>query len=106
MKNELENDILGTLQETMDGLHRIGVVDKITMRQFKEICDMPEVPEYSADEIRLLRQRYNISQSVLAWLVNVSPTSVQKWEQGVNCPNGPALKLLNLLDRKGVDTIQ
>lgn len=46
MKKEHQNDILGTLQETMDGLHRIGVVDKITMRQFKEICNMPEVREY------------------------------------------------------------
>lgn len=101
-----ENDLLSVLQETMDGLHRIGTVDKTTMRQFKAICDMPELPEYTSEDIRAIRKRYNISQSILAWLVNVSPSSVQKWEQGAKSPSGPALKLLNLLDRKGVDTLR
>ncbi|WP_418903572.1 helix-turn-helix domain-containing protein [Microbulbifer pacificus] len=30
---------------------------------------------------------------------------MQKWEQGGKKPNGPFLKLLNLVDRKGLDVL-
>jgi hypothetical protein len=39
---------------------------------------------------------------VFAAYLNTSPPTVQKWEQGQKMPNGPSLKLLNLVDRKGL----
>lgn len=100
-----DSDILSTLHATLSGLHKIGVVDKATMRNFEAIREMPDVREFSGDQIRLLRDRLNISQGVLATLINASPSSVQKWEQGLKRPSGPAMKLLNLLDRKGMDAV-
>jgi len=63
------------------------------------------VPDYSPDEIRALRERLNISQSVLASVINASAYSIQKWERGVKKPSGTAMKLLNLLDRKGLKSV-
>jgi putative transcriptional regulator len=46
--------------------------------------------------------RANISQAVLAAVLNTSVSTVQKWEIGEKQPNGPSLKLLSLIERKGV----
>jgi putative transcriptional regulator len=37
--------------------------------------------------------------------LNTSPSTVQKWEQGQKHPNGASLKLLNLIDRKGLELL-
>ena len=56
---------------------------------------------YKARDIRKLRKKLRISQSVLAHLLNTKLTTVQKWERGVNQPNGPASRLLQILESKG-----
>jgi len=37
---------------------------------------------------------------------NTSVSTVQKWEQGQKRPNGPSLKLLNLIERKGLEALE
>jgi putative transcriptional regulator len=49
---------------------------------------------FSKDEIIELRRRLGVSQSGFAVLLNISPRTVQKWEQGENRPNGSSLRLL------------
>ena len=34
-----------------------------------------------------------------------SPSTLRKWEIGEKHPSGPSLKLLNLLDRKGLESV-
>jgi len=85
-------------------LYGLGLVNKAAMRRFDELC-LEVVPEYSPAEIRSLRERLNLSQAVLASVINASPNSIQKWERGTKKPSGTALKLLNLLDRKGLESI-
>jgi putative transcriptional regulator len=46
-----------------------------------------------------------MSQAVFAAFLNTSVSTVQKWEIGEKKPGGPSLKLLNLIDKKGVDTL-
>jgi DNA-binding transcriptional regulator YiaG len=46
------------------------------------------------------RLRNKASQAMFAAYLNTSPSTVQKWEQGQKSPNGPSLKLLNLVDQK------
>jgi putative transcriptional regulator len=57
------------------------------------------------DEIKTLRQRCRASQAVFAAYLNTSPSTVQKWERGDKHPNGPSLKLLNLVERKGLEVL-
>ncbi len=42
------------------------------------------------------------SQAVFAAYLNTSVSTVQKWEIGEKSPSGPALKLLNIVERKGL----
>ena len=52
-----------------------------------------------------LRERLNTRQAVLASVINASANSIQKWERGAKRPSGTALKLLSLLDRKGLESV-
>jgi putative transcriptional regulator len=61
------------------------------------------VPSYSSQKIKALRSRYRISQAVLAAVINISPSTVRQWEIGEKRPGGPSLKLLNILDTKGLE---
>ncbi len=61
--------------------------------------------QYTPAQIRRLRTRYKASQAVFAAFLNLSPSTVQKWEQGQKKPNGPSLKLLNLVDVHGLEAL-
>jgi len=37
--------------------------------------------------------------------LNTSVSTIQKWELGDKKPSGPSLKLLNLLERKGLHAV-
>lgn len=93
--------ILNVVHETARGLHKAGAMDAATMREFDDLCP-PPVRQYSAGQIKRLRLRCKASQTVFAAYLNTSPSTVQKWEQGRKQPGGASLKLLNLVDRKGL----
>jgi putative transcriptional regulator len=58
---------------------------------------VPKPPQpMSSGEIARIRKRLNYSQSVFARVLNVSPKTVQAWEQGVRVPSDAALKLLTI----------
>lgn len=97
--------ILDTVHQTAKGLHKAGVMDKQTMREFDALC-LPPVKNLSAVQIRRLRKRNKASQAVFAAYLNTSPSTVQKWEQGQKKPNGPSLKLLNLVEQKGLEVLR
>jgi putative transcriptional regulator len=84
-------------------MYRMGFIDKRRMEMYDAMC--LEVPDYSASEIRLLRKRLKLSQTVLASVLNTSPSTVRKWEVGDKKPSGPSLKLLHLIDRKGLEGV-
>ena len=46
-----------------------------------------------------------MSQAVFEAVLNTSVSTVQKWEIGEKRPSGPSLKLLNVIERKGVDAL-
>lgn len=93
--------ILDAIHETVADLHRLGFIDKRAMEKYDALC-IPPVPEYTPEQIKSLRDRYHLSQSVLASVLNTSLSTIQKWEIGEKHPGGPSLKLLNILDRKGL----
>jgi hypothetical protein len=43
-----------------------------------------------------------VSQAVFAAILGIGKTTVQQWERGQKKPNGPAQRLLDLIDRKGL----
>lgn len=96
--------ILEAVHETARDLHAAGVISNRRMKEYDSLCLVP-VPEYSSASIRALRERYRISQAVLASILNTSVSTVRQWEIGEKHPSGPSLKLLNLLDRKGLEAV-
>ena len=96
--------ILETVHKTAKGLHDAGLMEITTMHEFDALC-LPPVKEYSATQIKRLRVKSKASQSVFAAYLNTSLSTVQKWEQGKKKPNGPSLKLLNLVDEKGLEML-
>ena len=61
--------------------------------------------EYTAVQTRRIRTRNRASQGVFAAYLNTSVSTVQKWEQGHKKPNGPSLKLLNLVAEQGLEVL-
>lgn len=96
--------ILDAVHETAHDLHSAGFIDKRRMRDYDALCLAP-VPAYSSEQIRALRARYKLSQAVLASVLNTSPSTVRQWEIGDKHPSGPSAKLLDLLDRKGLEAL-
>jgi putative transcriptional regulator len=96
--------ILTEVHETASALYRSGSTDKQTMREFDALA-LPQVRELSPKQIRALRARARMSQAVFAAFLNTSVSTVQKWEIGEKRPSGPSLKLLNVIDQKGVEAL-
>lgn len=96
--------ILDEVHETARGLHRAGVFDAQTMREFDALC-LPPVKPLSATQIRRIRLQAKASQAVFAAYLNTTASTVQKWEIGAKRPSGPSLKLLHLVKTKGLDVL-
>ena len=92
------------VHETMEGLYECGGIPKETMRKFDKSC-LTEISLFTPDAIRKLRLREEVSQPVFARYLNVSKGLISQWERGEKKPGGPALKLLSLVERKGIDAI-
>jgi len=95
--------------ETADGMHRAGVIDdagheKITLRHLGN-TPVGTAEPISGDEIRSLRERAHLSQAVFARYLNLTVGYVSQLERGAKRPTGPALVLLNVIRRKGIDAI-
>ena len=103
-KSTANSPIFEAVHETASDLHRLGFIDKRKMVKFDLLCLEPIAP-YDSEQIRDLRERLQLSQSVLAAVLNTSLSTVRKWEVADKHPSGPSLKLLNLLDRKGLEAL-
>ena len=104
MAQKYKSDALAALHESMQGLHDISLIDAKTMRRFDATCLTP-TENMTPAEIIETRTRQGVSQTVFAHYLNVSVGSVSKWERGEKHPSGPALKLLALVKRKGLEAI-
>jgi putative transcriptional regulator len=96
--------LLEAVHESARDLHRVGWIDARRLRTFDALCAL-EVPSLSAAQIKRLRGKLHVSQAVLAAVLNTSVSTVQKWEIGEKRPGGTAMKLLHLIERKGLDAV-
>jgi len=99
-----KSEILNAVLETASGLHKAGVLDQVTLREFDRLC-APPVKQLKPTEIKRIRESSRVSQAVFAALLNTSVSTVQKWEIGQKHPTGAALKLLHLVQKNGIDIV-
>lgn len=103
-KSKYRSEIAAAVHETIRGMHRAGVVDKKTMREFDVRC-LTSLDDLKAKDIVKMREKAGVSQAVFAQALNISTDYVSKIERGEKKPSGATLKLLSLVRRKGFDAI-
>ena len=92
MPRQLSNALHDSLEEAI-AFHQ----GKVTLRT--HAWKLEPAPQFPPRAILRVRRRLRISQAVLAAALNVSPSTVQSWEQGRRRPEGPARRLLEVLAR-------
>ena len=104
MSKKYRSEGMAAIHETMEALHDVRAIDKQTMRRFDDACLTPVRP-LTPEEIRALREREHVSQTVFANYLNVTSSLVSKWERGEKRPSGASLKLLSLVEKNGLATV-
>ncbi len=98
----MRKSIVESITNTVKDLHKSKLIDEITMKNIENLC-LREIREYNPQKIISIRKKYHLSQAALASIFNISLSTVQKWEQGNKKPSGASKKLLDIIERKGLD---
>ena len=97
MSKLYRSDAMAAFHETMEALYDAGAIDQQTIRHFDDTCLTPIRP-LRPKEIKAIRERENVSQTVFANYLNVTSSLLSKWERGEKRPSGASLKLLALVE--------
>ena len=95
--------------EMAEDQHRIGIMNdadyrQITIRHLGPQAAATAKP-ISARKIRAMREDANLSQAAFARYLNLTPGYISQLERGIKQPKGPALALLNVIRRKGLQVV-
>lgn len=94
--------IMEAVYEGARDLHRLGFIDKRKMRKY-DVLRLAPVQDYDAAKLKALRERLHMNRAVLASVLNTSTSTVRKWEVGDKRPSGPSQKMLDIIERKGLE---
>ena len=89
---------------TARDLHAAGFIDMRSVQSYDALCLEP-VPAHSSAKIRALRARHKLSRAAFTSVHNTGLSTVRQWEVGDKHPSRPSLKMLNLLDEKGLEVL-
>ena len=103
-RRRYRSEAFAAISQTAEAMHRVGGIGKVTMREFDASC-LESVETIKPAQIRALREREHVSQPVFARYLNVSKNLVPDWERGKRKPGGPALRLLSVIRKHGIETI-
>jgi putative transcriptional regulator len=108
-KNKKPGRLTQALLETAKDMQQAGILTdeaygKITMRHLG-VKDRADLEPLTGEDIRAIREEANMSQAVFAHYLNVTVGYVSQLERGAKRPTGAALKLLNVIRRKGIEAI-
>ena len=97
---------LKTILDDAKELNALGLMPENDVAEINKLLKARElktriaaVKMMSGEEIKAVRARFGMSQSILA--LGMSKESVSKWERNEIKPSGPALRILNTLAAKG-----
>jgi putative transcriptional regulator len=87
-------------------LNKQGVLSAHDLGRIKALSSPP--PKYSPQRVAQIRvKKAKMSQSVFAGFLNVTTSTVQKWESPASGkhPGGAAAKLLQIIEKKGIEAV-
>lgn len=95
----MRDSIKKAIGETVQDMVNSGFKTSFTEKELNSLgVIIPEV-QLTTHQIKEIRENLNLSQTVFAKLLNVSPSSIRQWEQGKRKPTGATRVLLDLLKR-------
>ncbi len=95
MRDSIKKSIRETVQDLMDS----GIKTSFTSKELNSLgVNIPDI-QLSTIQIKEIREQMNLSQTVFAKLLNVSPSCIRQWEQGKRHPTGATQVLLELLKK-------
>jgi putative transcriptional regulator len=103
-KRKFKSDAFEAIYTSAAALHKVGAINKATMREFDESC-LAAPPSIAPQQIKRIREKAHVSQPVFARYLNTSESTVQKWEAGTKRPSGMALKLLTIVEKHGLKVL-
>ena len=103
-KTKFKSPAFEAIHSAAASLYSVDAIAQETMRSFDETC-ISRVSDFQPGEIKALRDQLNVSQPVFARYLNTSVSTVQKWESGAKRPGGLALKLLNIVQKHGLEVL-
>lgn len=108
-KQAFDDRFAQEMTESVEGMRRVGAINdkdyKLTLRDLNRAPPDETLLPLSGAEIREMRERAKLSQAVFARYLNLTVDHVSKLERGAKHPTGPALVLLNVIRRKGIEAI-
>lgn len=96
--SSLFDDLKEGLQEAIDFEKGNGKAKTVTFM-------IEPVKKYSNEDIKKIRNKAGMTQSVFANYMGVSPKTVEAWELGRTHPTGPAYRLLDILAENKQDSL-
>ncbi|WP_342150524.1 DNA-binding transcriptional regulator [Methylorubrum sp. SB2] len=103
-KPKYRSDVSEAIHSSAAMLHKVGALDKATMRDFDaRHLSVPDRIEPA--QIKQIREANNVSQPVFARYLNTSESTVEKWETGAKRPSRMALKLLTVVQKHGLQVL-
>jgi len=103
-RRKFKSDAFEAIHSAAEALHKVGAIDKGTMRGFDTSCLSVPAP-LKPQQIKQIRERANVSQPVFARHLNTSESTVEKWESGAKRPSGVSLKLLTVVRKHGLGVL-
>ena len=103
-KRKFKSDAFEAMHSSASALHKVGALDKATMRHF-DATSLAALPTIKPAQIKRLRESARVSQPVFARYLNTSESTVEKWETGAKRPSGMALKLLKIVEKHGLQVL-
>lgn len=103
-RRNFKSDISEAIHSSAAALHKVGAIDKATMRNF-DARHLAVLSVIDPAAIKQLREANNVSQPVFARYLNTSESTVEKWETGAKRPSGMALKLLTVVQKHGLQVL-
>lgn len=85
------------LMESLDQAKSIAAGERVKGALIHDYVINP-APKYTAAKIRKIRSAIGFTQEMFARFCEVSLSAVRNWEQGVNSPPGPVLRILQALE--------
>jgi len=108
-ENKKPSRLTKAMLETAKDMRHAGLINeadygKITLRHLGMKEKVVTEP-LTGEDIRSMREQAHMSQAVFAHYLNLTAGYVSQLERGTKRPTGAALALLNVIHRKGIETI-